>query len=95
MHKYYNFKWANDGYVRKWEKFTKDFWILYGDKVDEINPSNRDMMFWNNSTDLKIKIMNLFENYVFILRSSHFTNYDDYLNQIKKTIQLINSTLKE
>ena len=53
------------------------------------------MMLWNNSTDLKIKIMNLFENYVFILRSSHFTNYDDYLNQIKKTIQLINPTLEQ
>tara|TARA_B100001250_G_scaffold413594_1_gene448249 strand:+ start:1574 stop:2359 length:786 start_codon:yes stop_codon:yes gene_type:complete len=95
MHKYYNFKWANDSYVRKWEAFSKDFWVTYDKRVDEINPSNRDMMFWNNSNDLKIKIINLFENYVFILRSSHFTNYDDYLDQIKKTIQLINSTLEQ
>ena len=52
-------------------------------------------MFWNNSTGLKIKIINLFENYVFILRSSHYTHYDDYIDQIKKTILLIESTLEQ
>ena len=77
-----------------WEEFQLFDETSYRKKVDEINPGNRDMMLWNNSTELKIKIINLFENWVFILRSSHFTNYDDYLIQIQKTIQLINSNLE-
>ena len=95
MHKYYNFKWANYSYVRQWEDFSRDFWTSYDKRVDEINPTNKNMMFWNNSIDLKIKIINLFENYVFILRSSHYTHYDDYIDQIKKTILLIESTLEQ
>tara|TARA_B100000900_G_C20452838_1_gene663886 strand:- start:7 stop:792 length:786 start_codon:yes stop_codon:yes gene_type:complete len=95
MHKHYNFKWQNHYYVRNWEEFQLFDDTLYRKKVDEINPSNRDMMLWDNSNELKIKIINLFENWVFILRSSHFTNYDDYLIQIEKTIQLINSTLEK
>ena len=95
MHKYYNFKWANYSYVRQWEDFSRDFWTSYDKRVDEINPSNKNMMFWNNSIELKIKIINLFENYVFILRSSHYTHYDDYIDQIKKTILLIESTLEQ
>jgi len=94
MHKHFNFKWQNHYYVRNWEDFQLYDEILYRKKVDEINPSNRNMMLWDNSNDLKIKIINLFENWVFILRSSHFTTYDDYGNQIKKTIQLINSNLE-
>ena len=94
MHKHFNFKWQNHYYVRNWEDFQLFDEILYRKKVDEINPSNRNMMLWDNSNDLKIKIINLFENWVFILRSSHFTTYDDYSNQIKKTIQLINSNLE-
>jgi len=46
-------------------------------------------MFWEEDKSFEKKIINLFENYVFILRSSFGVNYDEYINQVKKTISLI------
>ena len=84
MHKYYNFKWLNKNYIRKWDSFENSINLLKEDTNKE-----REYMFWEKDKNLEKKIMNLFENYVFILRSSFGVVYDEYLNQIEKTIVLI------
>jgi hypothetical protein len=84
MHKYYNFKWLNNNYVRKWEPFVNSIAAL------KKNQSNtKEYMFWEEDKNLEKRIINLFENYVFILRSSFFVSYDEYINQVNKTIALI------
>lgn len=84
MHQYYNFKWLNNNYIRNWDSFENSILSI------EENPDNKkDFMFWEDDEFLKRKIINLFENYVFILRSSFVVVYDEYLNQINKTIELI------
>lgn len=86
MHKYYNFKWLNENYVRKWNSDVEAF-----SKI-EIDPTyQKDYMFWGEDENLERQIINLFENYVFILRSSFLVVYDDYLNEINKTIEIIES----
>ena len=89
MHKYYNFKWLNSNYVRKWESFPEAF-----QKLSKVNLENTNYMLWDNSIDLKIKIINLFENYVFILRSSYAVTYAEYLGEINNTIKIIDSNLE-
>ena len=89
MHKYYNFKWLNSNYVRKWESFPEAF-----QKLSKVNLENTNYMLWDNSIDLKIKIINLFENYVFILRSSYAITYAEYLGEINNTIKIIDSNLE-
>lgn len=84
MHKYYNFKWLNNNYIRNWDSFENS--IL---SIEENLSNEKDFMFWEDDEFLKRKIINLFENYVFILRSSFVVVYDEYLNQINKTIELI------
>lgn len=84
MHKYYNFKWLNKNYIRKWDSFENSIKLLKEDTDKE-----REYMFWEKDKNLEKKIINLFENYVFILRSSFGVVYDEYLNQIEKTILLI------
>lgn len=84
MHKYYNFKWLNNNYIRNWDSFENS--IL---SIEENSDNEKDFMFWEDDEFLKRKIINLFENYVFILRSSFVVVYDEYLNQINKTIELI------
>lgn len=84
MHKYYNFKWLNNNYIRNWGSFENS--IL---SIEENSDNEKDFMFWEDDEFLKRKIINLFENYVFILRSSFVVVYDEYLNQINKTIELI------
>jgi hypothetical protein len=84
MHKYYNFKWLNKNYIRNWDSFENSINLLKEDTNKE-----REYMFWEKDKNLEKKIMNLFENYVFILRSSFGVVYDEYLNQIEKTIVLI------
>jgi hypothetical protein len=84
MHKYYNFKWLNNNYIRNWDSFENS--IL---SIEENSDNEKDFMFWEDDKFLKRKIVNLFENYVFILRSSFVVVYDEYLNQINKTIELI------
>ena len=84
MHQYYNFKWLNNNYVRNWDTFENSISVL------KTNPNNtREYMFWEEDKIFEKKIINLFENYVFILRSSFGVNYDEYINQVKKTISLI------
>lgn len=84
MHKYYNFKWLNNNYVRKWEPFVNSIAAL------KKNQSNtKEYMFWEEDKNLEKRIINLFENYVFILRSSFGVSYDEYINQVNKTIALI------
>jgi hypothetical protein len=84
MHQYYNFKWLNNNYVRNWDTFENSISVL------KTNPNNtREYMFWEEDKSIEKKIINLFENYVFILRSSFGVNYDEYINQVKKTISLI------
>jgi len=84
MHQYYNFKWLNNNYIRNWDSFENSILSI------EENPGNeKDFMFWEDDEFLKRKIINLFENYVFILRSSFVVVYDEYLYQINKTIELI------
>lgn len=84
MHQYYNFKWLNNNYVRNWDTFENSISVL------KTNPNNtREYMFWEEDKSFEKKIINLFENYVFILRSSFGVNYDEYINQVKKTISLI------
>jgi len=84
MHQYYNFKWLNNNYIRNWDSFENSILSI------EENPDNKkDFMFWEDDEFLKRKIINLFENYVFILRSSFVVVYDEYLNQINKTIEMI------
>jgi len=84
MHEYYNFKWLNNNYVRKWEPFINSIAAL------KKNQSNiKEYMFWEEDKNLEKKIINLFENYVFILRSSFGVSYDEYINQVNKTIALI------
>lgn len=84
MHEYYNFKWLNNNYVRKWEPFVNSIAAL------KKNQSNtKEYMFWEEDKNLEKRIINLFENYVFILRSSFFVSYDEYINQVNKTIALI------
>ena len=89
MHKHYNFKWLNSNYVRKWKSFDEA-----SQKLSEVNVENTNYLLWENSIDLKIKIINLFENYVFILRSSYLVTYAGYLGEINKTIKIIDSNLK-
>jgi len=84
MHKYYNFKWLNKNYIRNWDSYENSINLLKEDANKE-----REYMFWEKDKNLEKKIINLFENYVFILRSSFGVVYDEYLNQIDKTIQLI------
>jgi len=84
MHKYYNFKWLNKNYIRNWDSYGNSINLLKEDANKE-----REYMFWEKDKNLEKKIINLFENYVFILRSSFGVVYDEYLNQIDKTIQLI------
>ena len=62
MHKYYNFKWLNKNYIRKWDSFENSIKLLKEDTDKE-----REYMFWEKDKNLEKKIMNLFENYVFIL----------------------------
>jgi hypothetical protein len=84
MHEYYNFKWLNNNYVQKWEPFVNSIAAL------KKNQSNtKEYMFWEEDKNLEKRIINLFENYVFILRSSFFVSYDEYINQVNKTIALI------
>ena len=47
------------------------------------------MLFWDNDHQLLQEITNLFENYIFILRSSFVTNYDMYIEEMEKTIKMI------
>ena len=89
MHKHYNFKLINSNYVRNWESFDHA-----NEKLAKVNPSSKDLMFWVDNTELKKTIINLFENYVFILRSSYGVNYDEYLHEINNTIQIIESHLE-
>lgn len=84
MHKYYNFKWLNKNYIRNWDSYENSINLQKQDANKE-----REYMFWEKDKNLEKKIINLFENYVFILRSSFGVVYDEYLNQIDKTIQLI------
>lgn len=84
MHKYYNFKWLNKNYIRNWDSYENSINLMKEDANKE-----REYMFWEKDKNLEKKIINLFENYVFILRSSFGVVYDEYLNQIDKTIQLI------
>ena len=84
MHKHYNFKWINSNFVRNWESFYHA-----NEKLAKVNPSSKDLMFWVDNTELKKTIINLFENYVFILRASYGVNYDEYLHEINDTIQII------
>lgn len=92
MHKYFNFKWLNENYVRKWNTD-----VMAGKKIlpfskIELDPTNKkDYMFWGEDENLDRKVINLFENYVFILRSSFLVVYDEYLNEINKTIDIIES----
>jgi len=73
MHQYYNFKWLNNNYIRNWDSFENSILSI------EENPDNKkDFMFWEDDEFLKRKIINLFENYVFILRSSFVVVYDEY-----------------
>jgi len=84
MHEYYNFKWLNNNYVRKWEPFINSIAAL------KKNQSNiKEYMFWEEDKNLEKKIIKLFANYVFILRSSFGVSYDEYINQVNKTIALI------
>jgi hypothetical protein len=84
MHKYYNFKWLNKNYIRNWDSYENSINLMQEDANKE-----KEYMFWEKDKNLEKKIINLFENYVFILRSSFGVVYDEYLNQIDKTIQLI------
>jgi len=84
MHKFYNFKWLNENYVQNWNTFENS--------LEEINKKpniKNEYMFWEKDKNLEKQIINLFENYVFILRSSFVVDYDEYINQVNKTIALI------
>ena len=84
MHKFYNFKWLNENYVQNWNTFENS--------LEEINKNpniKNEYMFWEKDKNLEKQIINLFENYVFILRSSFVVDYDEYINQVNKTIALI------
>ena len=95
MHQYYNFKWINTTYVRKWDT-EKNQWGTYEEALKNIlklNPSQKDLMFWKNDPNLQSKLINLFENYVFILRSSYVVNFEAYLTEVKKTITTIEDNI--
>ncbi len=79
MHKFYNFKWLNENYVQNWNTFENS--------LEEINKNpniKNEYMFWEKDKNLEKQIINLFENYVFILRSSFVVDYDEYINQVNK-----------
>ncbi|MEK9613534.1 MAG: hypothetical protein VW080_06375 [Flavobacteriaceae bacterium] len=84
MHKYYNFKWLNKSYAREWISFEASL-----DGLKKTNPTEKNMLFWDNDHQLLQEITNLFENYIFILRSSFVTNYDMYIEEMEKTIKMI------
>lgn len=97
MHQYYNFKWINKTYVRKWDT-EKNQWGTYEDALNNIlklNPSQKDLMFWEKDINLQNKLINLFENYVFILRSSYVVNFGAYLGEVRKTIKTIEENINE
>ena len=97
MHQYYNFKWINKTYVRKWDT-EKNQWGTYEDALNNIlklNPSQKDLMFWKKDINLQNKLINLFENYVFILRSSYVVNFGAYLGEVRKTIKTIEENINE
>ena len=84
MHQYYNFKWLNKNYVRNWQSFPEA-----NENLVQVNPEEQRMMLWKHSDDLAERVMNLFENYVFILRSSYVVNYDEYIGEMQHTIDMI------
>ena len=86
MHQYYNFKWLNKNYVRNWQSFPEA-----NENLVEVNPKEQRMMLWKHSDALAERVMNLFENYVFILRSSHVVNYDEYIEEMQHTIEIIDN----
>lgn len=88
MHQYYNFKWVNTNFVRKWDSYVNAM-----AKIESINTKEADYMFWENNPDLQQKIINLFENYLFIIRGSYNSNFDDYINEINDMILLIENKL--
>ncbi len=95
MHQYYNFMWINTTYVRKWDT-EKNQWGTYEEALKNIlklNPSQKDLMFWKKDPNLQSKLINLFENYVFILRSSYVVNFEAYLTEVKKTITTIEDNI--
>lgn len=97
MHKYYNFKWLNKTYVRRWvknENSMEEFRRALKN-IKRVNPSGKDLMLWDNDIKKKKELINLFENYVFILRSSYVTSFDTYLNELNNTIELIEDNLEE
>lgn len=95
MHQYYNFKWINTTYARQWD-IEKNQWGTYEEALENIlklNPSQKNLMFWKNDPSLQNKLINLLENYVFILRSSYVVNFDAYLTEVRRTISTIEDNI--
>ena len=97
MHQYYNFKWLNKTYVRQWEKNKNSMgeYQLALKNIKTVNPSGQDLMLWNKDNKKKKELINLFENYVFILRSSYVVSFDSYLNELNNTIELIEDNIED
>jgi len=70
--------------VRNWQSFPEA-----NENLVQVNPEEQRMMLWKHSDDLAERVMNLFENYVFILRSSYVVNYDEYIEEMQHTIDMI------
>ena len=52
-------------------------------------------MLWNKDNKEKKELINLFENYVFILRSSYVVSFDSYLSELNNTIELIEDNIEQ
>ena len=70
--------------MRNWQSFPEA-----NENLIKVNPDEQRMMLWKHSDDLAERVMNLFENYVFILRSSYVVNYDEYIEEMQHTIDMI------
>ena len=63
--------------------------------IKTVNPSGQHLMLWNEDNKKKKELINLFENYVFILRSSYVVSFDSYLSELNNTIDLIEDNIEE
>ena len=63
--------------------------------IKTVNPSGHHLMLWNDDNKKKKELINLFENYVFILRSSYVVSFDSYLSELNNTIDLIEDNIED
>jgi len=83
---------SNISLIDRQEREHIQNWNTFENSLEEINKNpniKNEYMFWEKDKNLEKQIINLFENYVFILRSSFVVDYDEYINQVNKTIALI------